>query len=59
MAQVIINAGDAIRVTEQETLAGSMLLLWVNNLPRGHITREEAERLRAVVKDPSKIGGQS
>lgn len=54
--QVEIKAGDAVRVTGQATIMGAdALLLWINNRPVGHITAEEAERLRAVVKDPSCI----
>lgn len=54
--QVEIKAGDAVRVTGQATILGAdALLLWVNNRPVGHITAEQADALRAVVKDPSCI----
>lgn len=54
--QVEIKAGDAVRVTGQATIMGAdALLLWVNNRPVGHITAEQADALRAVVKDPSCI----
>ena len=51
-----IKAGDAVRVTSHSSIMrGPMLMLWVNDEPRGFVTPEVAERLRKLVKDPSKI----
>lgn len=56
--QIVINAGDAVRVTAHDTIMGSpLLLLWVNDRPVGHISDVQAAELRKVVKDPSKIQG--
>lgn len=57
--QVVISEDDAIRVTEAPSITGEpLLMLWVNDRPMGFVSKEEAARLREVVKDPSKIGGE-
>jgi len=54
--QLEIKAGDAVRVTSAPSITGeNLLMLWINDRPRGFVTKEAAEALRKVVKDPSKI----
>ncbi len=56
MAQIEIKSGDAVRVTSHATIMGApFLMLIVNDRPQGYISREQAESLRRVVKDPAKI----
>jgi len=54
--QLEINAGDQVRVTSHSSIMGGpMLMLWINDQPRGFVTPEAAKQLRKVVKDPKKI----
>ena len=54
--QLEINSGDQVRVTSHASIMGDpLLMLWINDKPRGFVTPEAAKELRKVVKDPKKI----
>jgi len=54
--QLEIKAGDAVRVTAAPSITGEpLLMLYVNDVMRGFVTKAAALDLRKVVKDPSKI----